>query len=57
MKLHAWQETREHRTLSLDEPLVVRKGDVVVVAVAHSWEEAASFVATLDRKATHAPED
>lgn len=59
MKLRAWQEEREHRTLSLDEPLVVRRGDIVIVAIAGSWEEAANIVAKLDRKDSDvtAPQD
>jgi hypothetical protein len=46
MKLRAWTETRPTRTIDTgDGPMVVRQGDVVIVIVAESWDEATRTIA------------
>ncbi len=55
MKIRSYRETLPVRTIMVDGPLVVHKGDVVIVAVCESWEEGARLLKTFD-EGEHAKE-
>lgn len=56
MRIRSYRETLPVRAIMIDGPLVVHKGDVVIVAVVEDWESAARLIATFD-EAEHAKQD
>lgn len=51
MNAVAWEEFAETRTIATPRgPLVVNKGDVVMIVVRQSWAEHAEVIANLDQK-------